>query len=130
MVEDGMKLKWRGLRSRGYVFKNWLFILCIVPGVILVFYCIILFGFDNKYYFGCPVDSPRECENPYYAPFGQEIPFEFEPYREMKYIPRGVSIGNEESGLINNTFYALIGGFILALCLNHLAWNRNFKWRD
>jgi hypothetical protein len=118
-----------------YIFDKVIFrisLFLIIIGLAIVF---LNFGFKDYIYLEC--DNPAGCKNQYFNYYGDCIipikeRYENPAYTEICKYPvlnDGQVLGEKPPKILNYVAFMLWGIFILAILLNHLAYNRGIKWK-
>lgn len=104
--------------SYGYKVNKWLFRSVFIIVLLLFVVVVRVDGWGvavrGSQYVYCPADGPS-CLNPYVDGV------------EPSYLLSGESVGVEPSVYARVAPYLCVGFFALAVLLNHLIYNRNFK---
>jgi len=116
-------------KGYGYELKVWLVVLGLLPSLVLAGVAGLEYGFGEHFYLVC--DAPR-CENPFHASYLNGVnvkatPKEMLAYSDQQYFEEGFTIGQKVPALVTWAWWLLLPGFIIALLINHFAYNRRGK---
>ena len=115
----------------GYKFNPWIF-----RGLVIFLISILAYigfasnwDFSNKFYLKC--DGPTNCENPFYEGYFARIGPDIKcgaDWCKQQFLSPGEY--GDKPGFFYTYFNSIaIVSFVLAFVINHLAYNRNFKFK-
>lgn len=126
-------------KINGYVFSKLIFRVVIFVMVIL-FLCAFFTDGPNGFLVTCSKDAlGGSCQNPYFVNCSSHydyacsppeyLPVDYKYLMDYEFLPAGFKVGRE-AGWIQKNFFVLTLILIAGgLLLNHLLYNKNFKFR-
>lgn len=130
------------LQKRGYRVNKWVTLSGFLPFFVLFVLSVVQVGFGNHFYYVCDADKPK-CQNPFYdecneiyqscvvdEEIRESVCAEYLGFCSLEYVPGGYELGTPPSTLSSFTGWAAFVGPLFSIFLNHVLYNRRFKWKN